>query len=106
MGKGKGVHQHLEHPGKVIATVDTIVIAKAEFKVLLIKRGKEPFKDNWAFPGGRIEQKESDIMTAAYRELKEETNLIEIDLKYIKLIGNSQEIQVDFALLIYLLILT
>ncbi len=85
--KGLGVHSHLEHPGKVIATVDIIVIA--EDKVLLIKRGKEPYKGHWAFPGGRIEQRDKDILAAAYRELKEETNLENVKLDYVKTIGNS-----------------
>lgn len=85
--KGLGIHSHLEHPGKVIATVDIIVIA--ESKVLLIKRGKDPYKSAWAFPGGRIEQKDNDILTAAQRELREETNLENIPLEYVKTIGNN-----------------
>jgi len=87
VSKGLGIHDHLEHSGKVIATVDAIIIA--ENKVLLIKRGKKPYKGKWAFPGGRIEQKDKDMLTAAYRELKEETNLSEVSLKYVKTIGNS-----------------
>ena len=85
--KGLGVHSHLEHSGKVIATVDTIVIA--ENKVLLIKRGKEPYKDCWALPGGRIEQKDQDMITAAHRELEEETQLKDIELQYVKTVGNN-----------------
>lgn len=87
LSKGLGLHSHLEHPGKVIATVDVIVIA--ENKLLLIKRGKNPYKDCWAFPGGRIEQKDKDITMAAYRELAEETNLSNISLEYVKTVGNS-----------------
>jgi 8-oxo-dGTP diphosphatase len=85
--KGLGLHAHLDHPGKVIATVDTIVVA--ESKVLLIKRGKDPYKDCWAFPGGRIEQKDDDIITAARRELKEETQLTDVPLEYVKTVGNN-----------------
>lgn len=85
-GTGYEIHNHITHPGTVIATVDSIVIADS--MVLLIKRGKNPFKDCWAFPGGRIEQKDKDILEAAQRELKEETNL-ETELKYFKTIGNS-----------------
>jgi 8-oxo-dGTP diphosphatase len=87
LGKGLGVHEHLEHSGKVIATADSVIVA--ESKVLLIKRGKEPFKGQWAFPGGRIEQKDKDILEAANRELYEETGLKGIELKYAKTIGNS-----------------
>lgn len=65
------------------------MIIIAENKVLLIKRGKEPYKNKWAFPGGRIEQKDRDLLEAAYRELKEETNLSDIPLKFVNTIGNS-----------------
>jgi 8-oxo-dGTP diphosphatase len=87
--KGLGVHSHLNHEGKVIATVDSIIIAEEEKKVLLIKRGKDPYKDHWAFPGGRIEQKDKDMLEAAYRELREETKLSDIELKYFKTVGNN-----------------
>lgn len=87
--KGIAVHSHMEHPGKVISTVDIVVLLNRE-KVLLIKRGKEPFKDTWAFPGGRIEQKDTDIMEAAQRELKEETHLQDVELVYYKTIGNNK----------------
>ena len=87
VGKGLGIHSHVEHPGRVIATVDIVIIA--ESKVLLIKRGKEPFKDCWALPGGRIEQRDENIITAAYRELREETHLTDIALEYLKTIGNN-----------------
>ena len=92
--KGLGRHSHIEHSGKVIATCDTIVIANTDdnsnnSKVLLIKRGKNPYKNFWAFPGGRIEQKDDNILSAAYRELKEETQLCDITLKYVKTVGNN-----------------
>lgn len=102
--KGLNIHNHIEHPGKVIATVDIIVATKN--KILLIKRGKDPFKGKWAFPGGRIEAKDTDIISAAYRELKEETNLSNVTLKYIKTIGNSIRDPRGFCLTnIYLVIL-
>ncbi len=88
-GKGLNIHSHITHPGKVIATVDSIIIAESESKILLIKRGKEPYEGCWAFPGGRIEQKDENILAAAYRELKEETNLSNVKLEYVKTIGNS-----------------
>ena len=85
--KGLGVHSHLKKSGNVIATVDIIVIANS--KILLIKRGKDPYKGFWAFPGGRIEEKDMDILEAAKRELYEETNIKNINLKYVKTIGNN-----------------
>lgn len=87
VGTGYGINNHVEHSGKVIPTVDIIVVA--EGKVLLIKRGKNPFAGCWAFPGGRIEEKDQTILAAAKRELKEETNLIISDLEYFTSIGNN-----------------
>lgn len=96
VSKGLGIHSHIEHKGKVIATVDIVVMA--ENKLLLIKRGKNPYKDSWAFPGGRIEQKDKDILDAAKRELKEETNLKDVELTYFKTIGNSSRDPRGFCL--------
>lgn len=42
--------------------------------VLLIKRGKFPFKDKWALPGGFLNQKET-ILSGVIRELSEETRV-------------------------------
>jgi 8-oxo-dGTP diphosphatase len=43
-------------------------------KLLLIRRGKEPFKGEWATPGGRIEDWET-AEECARREMREETGL-------------------------------
>ncbi|VBB18625.1 NUDIX hydrolase, partial [Yasminevirus sp. GU-2018] len=85
--KGLGVYTRLNNKGNVVATVDTIILA--EGKVLLIKRGKNPYKDMWAFPGGRIEQRDSDMLSAARRELREETKLQDVELAYFKTVGNN-----------------
>nr|WP_306265389.1 NUDIX hydrolase [Pararhizobium sp. IMCC3301] len=42
--------------------------------VLLVRRGREPNKDLWALPGGKVDPGET-ILEAAKRELFEETNL-------------------------------
>jgi 8-oxo-dGTP diphosphatase len=57
-------------------TVDAIVFVKEgnETFVLLIERGREPFKNKWALPGGFIEMDET-LETACKRELLEETGL-------------------------------
>lgn len=52
-------------------------------KILLIKRGHEPFKGEWAVPGGRIEDNET-AEECARREMKEETGL---DVEPIKFTG-------------------
>ena len=43
-------------------------------EILLIQRGNPPYKDCWALPGGFIDRDE-DALTAAKRELLEETGL-------------------------------
>jgi 8-oxo-dGTP diphosphatase len=43
-------------------------------KVLLIRRAAEPFKGEWAIPGGRIEDDET-AEECLRREMKEETGL-------------------------------
>jgi 8-oxo-dGTP diphosphatase len=43
-------------------------------RLLLIKRGQEPGKGNWSFPGGRIELGET-ILEAVKRETLEETGV-------------------------------
>lgn len=54
-------------------TVDVVVVV-ADRDLILIRRGKEPFKGMLAFPGGHVEAGES-LAVAAARELREEINL-------------------------------
>jgi 8-oxo-dGTP diphosphatase len=58
-------------------TVDALVFVKEENSVfvLLIERGREPFKNKWALPGGFIEMDET-LETSCKRELLEETGLV------------------------------
>ena len=62
-------------------TVDIVIFSliDAQLKVLLVKRKHWPYKDSWAFPGGFVEMEES-LEDAAYRELKEETNVNKADV--------------------------
>ncbi len=59
-------------------TADCVVIGQADNgsrKVLLIRRGNEPYKDCWALPGGFLNMDET-LEECARRELKEETGLM------------------------------
>lgn len=57
-------------------TVDLAVISifDRKAKVLLIRRGKDPFAGKWALPGGFVEPQEP-LEHAARRELREETGV-------------------------------
>ncbi|WP_303918122.1 NUDIX hydrolase [Draconibacterium sediminis] len=57
-------------------TVDAIVYVKSEPTtfVLLIERGREPYKNKWALPGGFVDLDET-LEKACIRELEEETGL-------------------------------
>ncbi|MBE0534455.1 MAG: NUDIX hydrolase [Phycisphaerae bacterium] len=70
-----------------MVTVDAIIFARtATVQVLLIKRGCEPFKDKWAFPGGFIEMDE-ELEDAVARELREETGLAGVTLRQMHTFG-------------------
>ncbi len=70
-----------EYPRPAV-TVDAVIFRRpgSEWMVLLIKRGREPFKDNWALPGGFINMDET-LEEAVQRELFEETGLEEMELE-------------------------
>jgi len=59
-----GVHATTENPDGIID----------EILVLLIRRGKDPFKNKWALPGGFVELDEL-LEVACKRELFEETGI-------------------------------
>ena len=60
-------------------STDSVIFGfeKEKLHVLLIKRGIEPFKDQWALPGGFVHTNET-TEACARRELKEETGLDDI----------------------------
>jgi 8-oxo-dGTP diphosphatase len=69
-------------------TVDIVVFKNFDShpEILLIERKNEPFKNMWALPGGFVD-KDEDIETAAYRELKEETSIEDINLSQLHTFG-------------------
>lgn len=79
------------HPA---VTTDCVMFgydSKDGLSVLLIKRGLEPFKDHWAFPGGfmRIDE---DAETGARRELLEETGF---EASYMEQLGCFSDVYRD-----------
>lgn len=76
-----------EYPRPMLC-VDMVILTKTKeiSKILLIKRGHEPFQDQWALPGGFIEMEE-DLIDSAYRELEEETHISKLELRQLKTYG-------------------
>ena len=58
-----------------------------KLKILLVKRGIEPFKDRWALPGGFVNVNET-IDEAAQRELKEETGVDHVFMEQLYTFGS------------------
>jgi len=78
-----------EYPRPAVS-VDIVLFRRGtddRIEVLLIERGREPFKGKWAFPGGFVDEDES-LETAAARELKEETGLTRIRFEQLRAFGD------------------
>jgi 8-oxo-dGTP diphosphatase len=71
-----------------MVSVDAAVFAffGDKVKLLLIKRGNEPFKGKWAVPGGFVDMDE-ELEDAVARELKEETGLEGVPLEQMHTFG-------------------
>lgn len=72
-------------PVTPLLTVDTVIVYIN--KIVLIKRQNQPFRGQFALPGGFVEVGET-VETAAIRESKEETGL---DVEILKLLGVYSE---------------
>jgi len=74
---------------EIAITVDAVIFKdlKSSATILLIKRKNDPFKNQWALPGGFLEENES-LKMGAKRELLEETG-VEVELlKQLKTYGS------------------
>lgn len=77
-----------KHPHPAV-TVDCVVFGydDADLKVLAVQRGVEPFKGQWALPGGFVRMSEG-LEEAARRELREETGLTDLFLEQLYTFGD------------------
>ncbi|MHC4692844.1 MAG: NUDIX domain-containing protein [Planctomycetota bacterium] len=82
--KGKYVY---EWPRPMVAADAAVFsIFEGKVKLLLVERGNEPFKGQWALPGGFVDIDE-ELEDAVARELEEETGLTGVGLKQIGTFG-------------------
>jgi 8-oxo-dGTP diphosphatase len=81
----------LEDYPRPSVTVDLVIftIADDDLKVLLIRRGVDPFKGRWALPGGFVDIHES-LEHAAARELKEEVGVTNVYLEQLFTFGEPK----------------
>ena len=82
--KGKYVYKW---PRPMVAADAAVFgIFEGKVKLLLVERGNEPFKGQWALPGGFVNIDE-ELEDAVARELAEETGLTGVGLKQIYTFG-------------------
>ena len=77
-----------EHPRPAVtADVVLFTLRARDLAVLLVRRGKAPFKGCWALPGGFVDKNEP-LDRAASRELEEETGATGILLEQLAAFGD------------------
>ena len=76
-----------EYPHPAVTTdIVIFTIRGNQLKLLLIMRGGEPYKGQWALPGGFI-QLDEDLESGARRELAEETGVSDVFLEQLYTFG-------------------
>jgi 8-oxo-dGTP diphosphatase len=76
-----------EYPHPAVTTDAAVfTIRDGLLQVLLIRRGREPFRGRWAFPGGFVDIDE-ELHDCAARELREEAGLASVPLRQLVTIG-------------------
>jgi 8-oxo-dGTP diphosphatase len=70
----KSLNEFIKNRGFLKPSLTTDGIIMYRKKLVLIKRGRSPFKDRYALPGGFVEYNEK-VEDAVVREMKEETGL-------------------------------
>lgn len=75
------------------------VFDKDENNILMCKREKEPYKGKFNLVGGKVEEAE-DELTAAYRELQEETGITSDDIVLTNIMNLEYKI-LDMELEVY-----
>ena len=82
--QGKYVY---EWPRPMVAADAAVFVFLGEkVQLLLVERGNEPFKGQWALPGGFVDMDE-ELEDAVARELEEETGLTGIELEQMHTFG-------------------
>ncbi len=72
------------NPQQYVVSVVDVALMNERGEILLIRRGKEPFKGHWALVGGKQEPGDFNIETTATREVKEEVG---VDAELTHLLG-------------------
>ena len=81
-----------EYPRASVTAVAVLFAEKeGQIYVLLIKRGNEPYKGYWAFPGGFLNMDET-VARCAERELEEESGIV---LTGMQLVGIYSDVERD-----------
>lgn len=77
-----------EYPHPAVTTdIVIFTIRDNQLKLLLIMRGGEPYKGQWALPGGFV-QLDEDLESGARRELEEETGVSGVFLEQLYTFGS------------------